>query len=369
MTTEALSSRICVKGIPKRCDEKRLREHFESRGSEVTDVRVMRTKEGKSRLFGFVGFRSPEQAEEARAYFARSFIDTSRLQIELAKPQGHSELARPWSRHSKGSSAYSRAHPDDEDDEAAGGGAGGGGGAESAKPDKPGAVQKAGVVSAAEQRARDAKLEEFLGLMQPNSKKKMRLWSNDDTAGAAAAGDAAAAKASGDPELDGGESDDDYEEVEEGQGEAEGGEEGDGGGGGVAQREEEEEDPWAAEAEAASKGFGKWKTPDVVGDEAAGKDTTRTKKKGKVAVEEGAVGGGVHAAGMEEEMEEEEGEEAGGEEEEGGGGEWGGGEEATAANANAEEELVDGLDEGRLFVRNLPYLATEPGMSDTQMKF
>ncbi|EOD32976.1 hypothetical protein EMIHUDRAFT_230150 [Emiliania huxleyi CCMP1516] len=31
------SSRICVKGLPKRCDERRLREHFSSRGAEVTD--------------------------------------------------------------------------------------------------------------------------------------------------------------------------------------------------------------------------------------------------------------------------------------------------------------------------------------------
>ena len=61
------SSRICVKGLPKRCDERRLREHFSSRGAEVTDVRIMKTKEGRSRLFGFVGFRTPAEAEEAPA--------------------------------------------------------------------------------------------------------------------------------------------------------------------------------------------------------------------------------------------------------------------------------------------------------------
>eukprot|EP00962_Isochrysis_galbana_P044290 scaffold17138_cov82-Isochrysis_galbana.AAC.3 len=173
MAAEGLSSRICVKGLPKRCDERRLREHFELRGSEVTDVRVMRTREGKSRMFGFVGFRTPEQAEEARSYFSRSFIDTSRLEIEMAKSRGDSELARPWSRHSKGSSAYARTHPEAAQaapEGAQGALSGGGEGSGSApsrlgKPDAPRPDPK----------AKDAKLEEFLGLMQPHSKRQTRL--------------------------------------------------------------------------------------------------------------------------------------------------------------------------------------------------
>ena len=106
MATDGGSTRLCVKGLPKHCDEKRLRKHFESHGNEVTDVRVMRTKDGKARQFGFVGFRSAEAAERARGFFDRSYIDTSRISLESARKYGDEELQRPWSRHSKGSSAY-----------------------------------------------------------------------------------------------------------------------------------------------------------------------------------------------------------------------------------------------------------------------
>jgi len=37
-----MTSRICVKGLPKSADEARLRSYFGARG-EVTDARVMRT--------------------------------------------------------------------------------------------------------------------------------------------------------------------------------------------------------------------------------------------------------------------------------------------------------------------------------------
>jgi multiple RNA-binding domain-containing protein 1 len=106
-------SRLCVKNLPKHCDEKRLRQHFAQSGEgDVTDARVMRTKEGKSRLFGFVGFRTPQAAAAAQKHFARSFIDTSRITIEASKPMGDESLARPWSRYSQGSSAWAKKNPE-----------------------------------------------------------------------------------------------------------------------------------------------------------------------------------------------------------------------------------------------------------------
>ena len=106
-------SRLCVKNLPKHCDEKRLRQHFAQSGEgDVTDVRVMRTKEGKSRLFGFVGFRTPQAAAAAQKHFARSFIDTSRITIEASKPMGDESLARPWSRYSQGSSTWAKRNPE-----------------------------------------------------------------------------------------------------------------------------------------------------------------------------------------------------------------------------------------------------------------
>ncbi|KAI3433825.1 hypothetical protein D9Q98_003629 [Chlorella vulgaris] len=78
------TSRICVKNLPKYVDDRRLREHFAAKG-EVTDAKVMRTRDGKSRCFGFVGFRSPVEAEAALRYFSKSFLDTMRLDIEEKK--------------------------------------------------------------------------------------------------------------------------------------------------------------------------------------------------------------------------------------------------------------------------------------------
>lgn len=40
-------------------------------------------RDGKSRCFGFVGFRSPAEAEAAVKYFNRSFFDTMRLAVEV----------------------------------------------------------------------------------------------------------------------------------------------------------------------------------------------------------------------------------------------------------------------------------------------
>lgn len=102
-----MSSRIIVKHLPSKATEKRLRELFSSCG-EVTDVKLMKTKGGTFRHFGFVGFVEESQAAAAVEQFNKTYIDASKIEVELAKPYGHEELARPWSKYSKGSSAYNR---------------------------------------------------------------------------------------------------------------------------------------------------------------------------------------------------------------------------------------------------------------------
>ena len=58
------ASRICVKHLPSSMSsEKPLKEFFSQYG-EVTDVRLVKTKAGKSRQFGFIGFRTEVQATE-----------------------------------------------------------------------------------------------------------------------------------------------------------------------------------------------------------------------------------------------------------------------------------------------------------------
>ena len=96
-----------MKHLPSKATEKCLRELFSSCG-EVTDVRLMKTKGGTFRHFGFVGFVEESQASAAVEQFGNTYMDASKIEVELAKPYGHEELARPWSKHSKGSSAYNK---------------------------------------------------------------------------------------------------------------------------------------------------------------------------------------------------------------------------------------------------------------------
>lgn len=85
-TSVAPTSRLIVKNVPKHLDEQRLRLHFSGQGGVVTDAKIMR-KGNKSRLFAFVGFKSEEEAANAKKFFNNSFIDTSRVQVDYALPQ------------------------------------------------------------------------------------------------------------------------------------------------------------------------------------------------------------------------------------------------------------------------------------------
>ena len=66
-----------MKNLPKHLNEERLKDHFSSRGF-VTDAKIMR-KGNKSRKFGFVGFKTEDEAREARKYFNDTYIDTSKI--------------------------------------------------------------------------------------------------------------------------------------------------------------------------------------------------------------------------------------------------------------------------------------------------
>ena len=98
-------TRLCVKGLPKHASEERLRKMFGEHGV-VTDVKIVRTPDGKSRLFGFVGMATREEAERARRETEGTYMDTSRLRVEEAKGVGEKGGERPWSKYSEGSSRY-----------------------------------------------------------------------------------------------------------------------------------------------------------------------------------------------------------------------------------------------------------------------
>ena len=70
----------------------------------------MKRRDGVSRRFAFVGFKTIEDATKALKFFDKTFFDTSRLKVEVALPVGDRSLPRAWSWHTAGSSAYNREH-------------------------------------------------------------------------------------------------------------------------------------------------------------------------------------------------------------------------------------------------------------------
>lgn len=46
----------------------------------------MKTKDGRSRLFGFVGYHNQQDAQNAVTKLNNSYIDTSKISLEIAKP-------------------------------------------------------------------------------------------------------------------------------------------------------------------------------------------------------------------------------------------------------------------------------------------
>jgi len=106
-------SRLIIKNLPKHLKEVDLQRHFESNkdlSCAVTDAKIM-LKNNRSRLFGFVGFKTEDQALKALKFFNNTYLHTSKISVELAKAQNDDTLARPWSKHSQGSSAYERRNP------------------------------------------------------------------------------------------------------------------------------------------------------------------------------------------------------------------------------------------------------------------
>ena len=180
------SSRLCVKNIPKHLTLARLREHFAERG-EVTDAKIMKTSDGKTRQMAFVGYKTEEDATKALEYFNNTFVDTSKISVEYARAVKSTTLPRPWSRHSAGSSAHARSNAPAPDPDAP----------EPPDPDRFIGVRELKKMKNAKKHAAereleamiaaDPKLAEFMELMAPRSKQK--IWDNQDVTAFGAAGD------------------------------------------------------------------------------------------------------------------------------------------------------------------------------------
>jgi multiple RNA-binding domain-containing protein 1 len=74
------NTRVFISGLPPTLTNDQLRKHFSS-GFEVTDAHVL-----PNRRIGFVGFRSNAAAQEAVKHFNKTFIRMSKIAVELARP-------------------------------------------------------------------------------------------------------------------------------------------------------------------------------------------------------------------------------------------------------------------------------------------
>lgn len=61
--------------------EARLKELFSEKGI-VTDVQLKYTEDGKFRRFGFVGYKTEEEASAALDFFNNTCVDTARITVE-----------------------------------------------------------------------------------------------------------------------------------------------------------------------------------------------------------------------------------------------------------------------------------------------
>ena len=77
---DVATSRIFVKGLPPTFTEAEFRKHFAGT-SNITDAKIF-----TNRRIGYVGYKSPEDAQKAVKYFNRTFIRMSRIGVELARP-------------------------------------------------------------------------------------------------------------------------------------------------------------------------------------------------------------------------------------------------------------------------------------------
>ncbi|KAF4035641.1 RNA recognition motif-containing protein [Phytophthora infestans] len=159
-------TRLYVQNLPAYVDSARLREHFAAQG-EVTDACVIRTKDGsKSRRFGFVGFKSSTQAEQARKFFHQSFFDTCKINVRVALARESDDMERPWSKYSAGSGRYQKLHSES-------------GVVATSKEDKISPEKKEKKKVKPDETS--GEFQEFMETMQARSKTK--FWANDDVQG------------------------------------------------------------------------------------------------------------------------------------------------------------------------------------------
>lgn len=84
------TTRVIVKNLSNTCTAEDLRNAVKN--ISVTDARVVASKSGSSRRFGFIGFKSTEDARAAIAQIDKTYIGTSKVQAAFALPVGDEHI-------------------------------------------------------------------------------------------------------------------------------------------------------------------------------------------------------------------------------------------------------------------------------------
>ncbi|XP_033692850.1 probable RNA-binding protein 19 isoform X2 [Tursiops truncatus] len=153
-------SRLIVKNLPDGMKEERFRQLFTAFGT-LTDCSLKFTKGGKFRRFGFIGFKSEEEAQTALNHFNKSFIDMSRITVEFCKSFGDPTKPRAWSKHAQKTS-QSKPPLKDKD---------------SISPETKKDDKKKKVASELEKLREDNEFQEFLSVHQKRT--QVATWAND----------------------------------------------------------------------------------------------------------------------------------------------------------------------------------------------
>ncbi|KAL8658043.1 MAG: hypothetical protein Q9226_001332 [Calogaya cf. arnoldii] len=138
------SSRIFIRGLPPNMTAGDFQRHF-SKQSDITDARLI-----QHRRIGYMGYKTPEDAIKAVKYHDKSFINVSRIRVELARSVDEENALNPRKHAPHSTKEHDSTHQ----------------------------TPPAQALDPSLKRKRDdrSKLDEFLVVMQPVS--KSRTWAN-----------------------------------------------------------------------------------------------------------------------------------------------------------------------------------------------
>ncbi|KAN0136550.1 hypothetical protein V8E53_005597 [Lactarius tabidus] len=147
-------SRLIVKNLPPYITPALLKEHFSQSkgpGGTITDVKVALKQDGTARRFGFVGFKTDEDALKAKEWYDKTFIDSTRVRVEVIDGANGVPESRPNKRPRLDPSSTKRET--------------------GSTSNKSKALKSDPNTTPAKVKGKDASFEEFLEVMLPKTKK------------------------------------------------------------------------------------------------------------------------------------------------------------------------------------------------------